>query len=232
MSERQLRDLGVHERLRQETGNPRDESHSATPADLALLRRLMEPLSRERADAILDRALASPSRQTARTAGRTKGRTLAAAALLFAAAAALLLLLGDVWPARPDPLAPGQVVAAALDYELTVAGAVGVGRGVDRTIPTFARGDRIELRLRPRDETRPPLHVSVRATQGGRVVVLPWESRPRGTDGVFEVAGPADDLLREGGGEWELAVEVGNRAGGTWRGNQAIRLVADAADRP
>lgn len=254
MHEQRRKDLGAWARAQREHDRARaDEPPRATdPTADALVDEMMPPLSRERAAAILDRVLGSAAPSVGR--GRVLplarpqpaarfGRRMAVAALALAAAVLLIL-----WTARP---APPERVALRGDihgdsYALTLVDAPGETRGAplagfpadDRAVwavaplPTFAAGERVALRLRPRDPIRGRISGSIRAVQETRELALAWDLRATSPDGHLEIDGAADDLLTVAAGVWELEVTLFHDGAQDplWRGHTRLLLTSARAE--
>ena len=236
-----LDDLGARARTRGE------RDISATKVDLSdpdpaaetAVRALMTPLSPERAGAVLDRVLAASVSATAPAAlpfarPRLSGlpSMLVVGSLVLAAAAAVLL---SILPSTQVSPGPAAVVASnTVTYEISLLHASGTSRGDDVQLATFAAGDPVVLRLRPRDPVRTRMAASVRAVQDGRALPLPWLPRQVGDDGVLEIRGAADDLLGAAPGVWVLEVSL-RRDGANelplWEGRTSLRVVGAASPR-
>lgn len=222
MHDRQLEDLAARARATREAVPMAVPDPTSDP----LVDALMAPLASDRAAAILDRVVGSapavvvPLASSRRTGWR---RGLLVTSLVLAAAAAVLLAVRSP-PTDPATSVPLEAIADPDLYTLEVLGGRGLTRGDDAP-RHFTAGRLVRLRLRPRDPVEGTVTARVRAFQGEHSLILTWVAHRIGNEGLFELAGPVEDLLAVAPGAWDLeAAVLGPDDAPLWRGRTRIHV--------
>lgn len=125
--------------------------------------------------------------------------------------AAAMFLLIVMWPDGHDSASLSSVTAQdeALGYVLSVEGhAVAHRDSSAGNLDVFRSGDRVTLRLTPREPVHRALGLRVMAAHAERQIELAWPWRMDPAEGIIEVHGSADELLRAAPGVWVLSVEL------------------------